>query len=125
MVPTGSANGASGRLYWIRRAFNGLAQSQLPWAFRYCWNVLAGLLVVKGLYRYVRNPMYVAVSLLIFGQGLLFGSVPILRYGVIVFVGFHLFVMLYEEPALRRKFGKEYELYCENVRRWWQRIRAW
>src|SRR5260370_12803585 len=54
-------------------------------------------LVVTGLYRYVRNPMYVAVSSLIFGQGLLFGSVRMLEYGLVVWLAFHLFVLLYEE----------------------------
>ena len=82
-------------------------------------------LVVSGLYRYVRNPMYVAVSSLVFGQGLLFGSQQVLQYGVAVVVGFHLFVLLYEEPALRAKFGNEYDNYCRNVRRWWPRIKAW
>src|SRR5262245_24639870 len=58
-------------------------------------------LVVTGLYRYVRNPMYVAVLSLILGQGLLFGSVRLLEYGLIVWLGFHLFVLFYEEPTLR------------------------
>ena len=66
-------------------------------------------LVVTGFYRWVRNPMYVAVSLLIFGQGLLFGSARVLQYGLIVCLGFFAFVVLYEEPALSRKFGREYE----------------
>jgi len=82
-------------------------------------------LVVSGLYRYVRNPMYIAVSSLIFGQGLLFGSVQVLKYGLAVAAGFHLFVLLYEEPALRSKFGEEYEVYCKNVRRWWPRLQPW
>jgi protein-S-isoprenylcysteine O-methyltransferase Ste14 len=82
-------------------------------------------LVVSGLYRYVRNPMYVAVSSLVFGQGLLFGSAQVLRYGAAVFVGFHLFVLLYEEPTLRGKFGGEYEEYCKHVRRWWPRVKPW
>jgi protein-S-isoprenylcysteine O-methyltransferase Ste14 len=82
-------------------------------------------LVVSGLYSYVRNPMYVAVLSLIFGQGLLFGSTRVLEYGLVVFGGFYLFVMLYEEPALRGKFGHEYEEYCRNVRRWWPRTKAW
>jgi hypothetical protein len=62
-------------------------------------------LLVSGLYRYVRNPMYVALSLMIFGQGLLFGSVGLLEYGVVVWLGFFVFVVLYEEPTLRGKFG--------------------
>ena len=80
-------------------------------------------LVVSGLYRYVRNPMYVAVSLLIFGQGLLFGSVPVLELGVVVWLGFSAFVVFYEEPVLRRKFGKEYEEFCARVPRWIPRLK--
>jgi len=82
-------------------------------------------LVVTGLYRYVRNPMYVAVESLVFGQGLFFGNVPLLEYGLVVWLGFHLFVLAYEEPTLRGKFGSEYEEYCRNVRRWWPRMKAW
>ena len=79
-------------------------------------------LVVTGLYRYVRNPMYVAVSSLIFGQGLLFGSVSLLEYGLVVWLGFFAFVVLYEEPTLRGKFGKEYEDYRARVPRWLPRL---
>jgi len=80
-------------------------------------------LVVTGLYRHVRNPMYVAVSLLIFGQGLLFGSVPVLELGVVVWLGFSAFVVFYEEPVLRRYFGKEYEEFCARVPRWIPRLK--
>lgn len=80
-------------------------------------------LVVTGLYRYVRNPMYVAVALLIFGQGLLFGSVSLLEYGLVVWVGFFAFVILYEEPALRSKFGEDYRQYCARVPRWIPRLK--
>jgi protein-S-isoprenylcysteine O-methyltransferase Ste14 len=80
-------------------------------------------LVVIGLYRHVRNPMYVAVSLLVFGQGLLFGSVRLLEFGVVVWLGFSAFVALYEEPALQRKFGKEYEEFCARVPRWIPRLK--
>jgi len=80
-------------------------------------------LVVTGLYRHVRNPMYVGVSSLIFGQGLLFGNVPILEYGFVVWLVFLAFVLLYEEPALRRKFGKQYEKFCIRVPRWIPRIK--
>ena len=79
-------------------------------------------LVVTGLYRYVRNPIYVAVSSLIFGQGLLFGSVSLLEYGLVVWLGFFAFVVLDEEPTLRGKFGKEYEDYCARVPRWLPRL---
>jgi protein-S-isoprenylcysteine O-methyltransferase Ste14 len=82
-------------------------------------------LVVTGLYQYVRNPMYVAVVSLIFGQGLLFGNVRVLEYGLIVWLAFHLFVLFYEEPTLRAKFGAEYKEFCANVRRWWPRIKPW
>ena len=80
-------------------------------------------LVVTGLYRWMRNPMYVAVSLLIFGQGLLFGSVGLLEYGLLVWMAFFAFVVLYEEPALSRKFGKEYEDFCRHVPRWIPRLK--
>ena len=82
-------------------------------------------LVVTGLYRYVRNPMYIAVLSVIVGQGLLFGSGPVLRYAAVVAVGFHLFVLLHEEPSLRRRFGAEYEAYCRGVRRWRARLTPW
>ena len=82
-------------------------------------------LVVTGWFRYVRNPMYVAVVSLILGQGLFFGSISILEYGVAVLVGFYLFVLLYEEPTLRRSFGLEYDEYCANVPRWIPRLRPW
>jgi protein-S-isoprenylcysteine O-methyltransferase Ste14 len=82
-------------------------------------------LVVTGLYRYVRNPMYIAVLAVIVGQGLLFGSTPALRYAVAVAAGFQLFVLLHEEPSLRRRFGSEYEAYCRAVRRWRPRLTPW
>jgi protein-S-isoprenylcysteine O-methyltransferase Ste14 len=82
-------------------------------------------LVVTGFYRYARNPMYIAVLLLIVGQGLLFGSVTLLQYAVAAWLGFFAFVLLYEEPTLRHKFGGEYEEYCANVSRWIPRLKAW
>jgi hypothetical protein len=59
-------------------------------------------LVVSGLFRYVRNPMYIAVVCLILGQGLLFGNLRVLEYGLAVWIGFYLFVLIYEEPVLRK-----------------------
>jgi protein-S-isoprenylcysteine O-methyltransferase Ste14 len=82
-------------------------------------------LVTTGLYRYVRNPMYIAVSLLIFGQALLLGNRDVLEYGVAVCVSFAFFVLLYEEPTLRRTFGSGYEEFCANVPRWIPRRTAW
>ncbi len=75
-------------------------------------------LVVRGLYRYVRNPMYVGVLLVIAGWAVLFGFGAVLRYGAAVAVAFHLFVVLVEEPLLRRRFGEAYDAYCRAVRRW-------
>ncbi len=82
-------------------------------------------LVVTGFYRYVRNPIYVAVTALIAGQGLLFGSVTGLEYGAIVWARFFLFVVAYEEPALGEQFADEYKRYRANVRRWLPRITPW
>jgi len=82
-------------------------------------------LVVSGLYRYVRNPMYVAVVSLILGQGLFFGSVGVLEYGAAVWLGFFLFVLLYEEPTLRKTFGLEYEEFYAHVPRWIPHLRPW
>ena len=82
-------------------------------------------LVVTGLYRYVRNPMYVGVLAVIFGQGLLFGNVRVLEYGAIVWLAFHLFVLGYEEPKLKSTFAAEYEAFCKNVPRWIPRLQGW
>ena len=76
------------------------------------------VLVVRGLYRYVRNPMYLSVLLMLSGGAAFFESWALLRYAVGVFIAVHLFVVFYEEPSLRRKFGESYERYCKNVRRW-------
>jgi protein-S-isoprenylcysteine O-methyltransferase Ste14 len=82
-------------------------------------------LVVQGLYRYVRNPMYVALVLVITGQALLFGNLRLLEYGAIVWLSTHLFVLLYEEPKLRATFGDEYKTFCAHVPRWIPRLRPW
>jgi protein-S-isoprenylcysteine O-methyltransferase Ste14 len=82
-------------------------------------------LIVTGLYRHVRNPMYLAVLALILGQGLLLGNTNVLGYAALVALGFHLFVLLYEEPTLRHAYGDEYERFCANVRRWIPRRRPW
>jgi protein-S-isoprenylcysteine O-methyltransferase Ste14 len=75
-------------------------------------------LVVRGLYRYVRNPMYVGVLSVLIGEALLFESARLFWYGAAVFLLFNLFVILYEEPALGRKFGKSYQDYRAAVGRW-------
>jgi protein-S-isoprenylcysteine O-methyltransferase Ste14 len=79
-------------------------------------------LVVRGPYRCVRNPMYVGVITTVLGQALLFRSLLLVRYAFFVFVVVHCFVVLYEERALRRKFGESYEAYCRRVPRWWPRL---
>jgi protein-S-isoprenylcysteine O-methyltransferase Ste14 len=82
-------------------------------------------LVVNGFYRFVRNPMYVALLSVIFGQALLFGSVRLLEYAVLPWLAAHLFVVGYEEPTLRRSFGAEYEAYRADVPRWIPRLTPW
>ena len=81
------------------------------------------VLVVKGLYRFTRNPMYVGVTSVIFGQALFYGSRSVTIYGCVVVLGFNLFVLFYEEPMLKRLFGAQYDEYCRNVPRWIVRIR--
>ena len=82
-------------------------------------------LVVTGFYRYVRNPMYAGVASVIFGQALYFRNVLVLEYGVIICLAFHLFILFYEEPTLRRTFDREYEEFCKNVPRWIPRLSPW
>jgi protein-S-isoprenylcysteine O-methyltransferase Ste14 len=82
-------------------------------------------LVVTGWYRYVRNPMYVAVVSIIGGQALLFGNVSVLEYGALVWLVFHLWVLAYEEPKMRSTFGDEYQQFRANVPRWIPRLTPW
>jgi protein-S-isoprenylcysteine O-methyltransferase Ste14 len=82
-------------------------------------------LVVTGAYRYVRNPMYLAVLSAIVGQALLLGQTVLLTYAGIVAVLMVSFVRLYEEPVLRRRFGEEYEAYRRAVPGWIPRLRPW
>ena len=82
-------------------------------------------LVVTGFYRRVRNPMYVGVVATIFGQALVFASIPVLLYALVVWLMFHLFVLAYEEPTLQGSFGDEYEIYRAHVPRWLPRLTPW
>jgi protein-S-isoprenylcysteine O-methyltransferase Ste14 len=82
-------------------------------------------LVVTGLYRNVRNPMYVAALGVIQGQGLLLGDVRVLGYGALVWLISHLFVIGYEEPTLRKRFASEYDAYRASVPRWIPRLSPW
>ena len=75
-------------------------------------------LVVRGLYRYTRNPMYVGVLTVIVAWAVLSPTLTLLVYGLCVGTGFHMFIVLYEEPHLRAVFGVEYEQYCSRVGRW-------
>ena len=83
------------------------------------------VLVASGLYRFVRNPMYVCVLTIIAGQALLLGQTSLLVYTGAVAVAFHLNVRFYEEPTLRRRFGASYESYCRHVGRWRPRLTPW
>jgi protein-S-isoprenylcysteine O-methyltransferase Ste14 len=75
-------------------------------------------LVVTGLYRYVRNPIYVGALSIFLGHFLWFGYWALLIYTVLAFIGVHSFIVLYEEPTLKRKFGAAYEEYLKRVPRW-------
>jgi protein-S-isoprenylcysteine O-methyltransferase Ste14 len=79
-------------------------------------------LVVRGLHRYVRNPMYLGVALAIAGQAWLYHSRHIAIYAVCMLLIAHLFVISYEEPTLQKQFGEEYESYRKRVPRWVPRI---
>ena len=82
-------------------------------------------LVVSGFNRFVRNPMYVGVTTMIVGQGLLFGLPAVLVYALVVWATTAAFVRLYEEPTLRRMFGAEYDAYRAAVPAWRPRLRPW
>jgi len=75
-------------------------------------------LVVRGPYRYVRNPMYIGAGLALAGAALFYGSWPLVGYTALFLLLTHLFVRLYEEPTLRRLFGAEYAAYSRRVKRW-------
>jgi protein-S-isoprenylcysteine O-methyltransferase Ste14 len=82
-------------------------------------------LVVTGLYRYVRNPIYVAVVAIVLGQAVLLGDWRLIVYGALLWLAFHLFVVAYEEPTLEQTFGGEYEAFRANVPRWIPRMTPW
>jgi protein-S-isoprenylcysteine O-methyltransferase Ste14 len=80
-------------------------------------------LVIRGLYRYVRNPMYLSVTVIVLGEVLLTGSRPLFLYWTLWFLGVNLFVIGYEEPTLDRRFGAEYDRYRKDVGRWLPRFK--
>ncbi len=75
-------------------------------------------LVISGLYKFSRNPMYVGVSMILMGEAIFFQSNFLWIYLLFVFIAFNIFILLNEEPRLRKDFGEEYNLYCKKVRRW-------
>jgi protein-S-isoprenylcysteine O-methyltransferase Ste14 len=82
-------------------------------------------LVVGGLYRYVRNPMYLAILTSVVGQALLLGRPFLLAYAAVVWLVVAVFVRFYEEPTLARRFHEDYESYRRAVPAWWPRLRPW
>jgi protein-S-isoprenylcysteine O-methyltransferase Ste14 len=81
-------------------------------------------LVVRGPYRYVRNPMYVGAIIGLLGASLYFRSLSLLAYTALFSLGAHVFILTHEEPALRRSFGENYTAYCRAVHRWRPGFRA-
>jgi protein-S-isoprenylcysteine O-methyltransferase Ste14 len=79
-------------------------------------------LVVRGPYRFVRNPMYIGATVALAGAALYYRSMAILAYSAAFILACHLFVILYEEPTLRRSFGTDYDAYRSRVARWWPRL---
>ncbi|MDH5467216.1 MAG: isoprenylcysteine carboxylmethyltransferase family protein [Candidatus Aminicenantes bacterium] len=83
-------------------------------------------LVVQGLYKHVRNPMYLGVLFLLMGEAIFFASILIFLYTALMFFCFHIFVVVYEEPNLRARFGDLYTKYRDSVPRWiprWRKTR--
>lgn len=76
-------------------------------------------LVIRGPYRFLRNPMYLGAALALAGAALVYHSLALFAYAAAFLLCFHLFVLLYEEPHLRRTFGIDYAAYCARIHRWW------
>ena len=81
-------------------------------------------LVIRGPYQFVRNPMYLGAALALGGAALFYQSIPLFGYAVLFLLVTHIFVVVYEEPALRRTFDGDYETYCQRVGRWWPNARG-
>jgi protein-S-isoprenylcysteine O-methyltransferase Ste14 len=82
-------------------------------------------LVVTGSYRFVRNPMYVAVVSVILGEALVFGDIRVFAYGLCAWLTAHIFVLFYEEPTLRRSFPEDFAEFTAHVPRWIPRLSPW
>jgi protein-S-isoprenylcysteine O-methyltransferase Ste14 len=78
----------------------------------------ASRFVVQGPYQFVRNPMYIGALTVLAGHGIWFQAPAMVPYILMVFVAFHLLIVLYEEPSFERRFGEEYRVYRSSVRRW-------
>lgn len=79
-------------------------------------------LVVRGPYRFVRNPMYLGAGLALLGAALFLATWVLVAYAAVLLVSVHVFVIAYEEPHLRTAFGADYDNYCRSVGRWWPRL---
>jgi len=75
-------------------------------------------LVISGLYRYSRNPMYIGIMLILVGEVIFCSAINLLIYTILIFTAFNLFVIFREEPRLKRDFGEAYDNYQRKVRRW-------
>ena len=82
-------------------------------------------LVVRGPYAHVRNPMYLGAVIAVGGASLFYQSIALLVYALLFLAIAHVFVLVYEEPILRRTFGEDYETYLARVARWWPRGRSY
>jgi protein-S-isoprenylcysteine O-methyltransferase Ste14 len=81
-------------------------------------------LVLRGPYRFVRNPMYLGAAAALAGAALFYGSTALAAYAAAFLLVMHAFVVLYEEPTLRATFGEDYDRYCRAVGRWWPRFKV-
>jgi protein-S-isoprenylcysteine O-methyltransferase Ste14 len=128
----GFSQTANGLLFWLGMIVFALGAAIY---FRCAWEfAVHGLgtpapiaptkyLVITALHRYVRNPMYVGVALVILGQALVFRSLHLVEYAALMLLIAHLFVVFYEEPTLHRQFGESYDEYRRSVPRWIPRLR--
>jgi len=114
----GALVGAVGAVMYFACAYDFVSKGKGTPAF---WDPPRGL-VLNRWFRAVRNPMYVGVALMNVGQAVFFGSTALVLYALAVTLGFHAFVVLYEEPTLRRRYGDHYRAYCRRVPRWFPRI---
>ncbi|MCC6548114.1 isoprenylcysteine carboxylmethyltransferase family protein [Candidatus Sumerlaeota bacterium] len=119
-----SPGGLPGQMGWVLLGVGAATFAWCAWEFARRGRGTPGphdpprKLVVSGLYRVTRNPMYIGVMAVLLGEALLFPGATRLAYAIIVFTAFHLFVITFEEPVLKRRFGKPYLRYKQRVGRW-------